>query len=98
MQKRGKYEYTEYVGYADDFELFYKKYSDKRFTKSEIKLIYDAMDRKEYPATDGRYIDYKRILKEILKIRKPNQQLSQIRITRINESFPPHNFYEYLFI
>lgn len=87
----GRSEYT-------DFDLFYKEYADKRFTKSEIKLIYDAMDRTKYDMSEDRYLDLKRIKNEILKLRGKNQKLSQIRITHVLESLPPQNFYEYSFI
>jgi hypothetical protein len=87
----GRSEYT-------DFDLFYKEYADKRFTKSEIKLIYDAMDRTKYDISEDRYLDLKRIKNEILKLRGKNQKLSKIRITHVLESFPPQNFYEYSFI
>ena len=80
------------------FELFYKKYSDRRFNKSEIQIIYNAMDKTDYSAiVQQRYMDYDRIKNEIIKIRNQNQHLSGMRISHVLESYPPQTFYKYSF-
>lgn len=81
------------------FEWFYYKYRDNRFVKSEIEHIYHAMDKTDYSMCNiRRYIDYDKIKTDIIKKRKPSQQLSSVELCIIYESYPPQNIYKYSFV
>jgi len=88
--------------HTDEFEAFYDVFGDDLLTKSEYKLIYDEMDKKdystEYPQFD-RYMDLKRIKKEILeKKEKMNaSELKEIILETYIDGYPPYNIYTYNF-
>ena len=55
-----------------DFENFYVKYADERFTRDEMKAIYDGMNKSDYNQYSEiypRYKDLDSIKKEILKLK-----------------------------
>ena len=48
-----------YVLNMSDFEKFYAEYADERFTRDEMKAIYDGMDRSDYSQYSVIYPRYK---------------------------------------
>jgi hypothetical protein len=87
--------------YTDEFEAFYDAFGDDLITKAEYKLIYDEMDKKdystEYPQFD-RYMDLKRIKKEILEKKNGKTiELKEIILETFIDGYPPYNIYTYNF-
>lgn len=80
-----------------DFEKFYVEYADERFTRDEMKAIYDGMDKDDYTSYGReRYNDLERIKKEVLS-EKDGRILSVVSIMRVFETLPPQTQYRYFY-
>ena len=80
-----------------DFEKFYVEYADERFTRDEMKAIYDGMDKDDYTEYGkDRYQDLERIKTEILN-EKGERVLSVVNILKVFEILPPKTKYKYFY-
>ena len=86
-----------------DFEKFYTEYADERFTRDEMKAIYDGMDRSDYSQyfeIYPRYNDLDSIKKEILKLKAERNDGATVFCVEMGmqkESYPPITEYIYYF-
>ena len=85
------------------FEKFYAEYADERFTRDEMKAIYDGMDRSDYSQYSEiypRYKDLESIKKEILKLKAERGDGATVFCVEMGlqkEMYPPITDYIYYF-
>jgi hypothetical protein len=69
-------------------------------TKSELKAIYDGLDKTDYSVmAKPRWLDLDDILERIIDVKSThkNMILNKISIKMIHERFPPINDYEFFY-
>ena len=88
----------------NDFKTFYEKYCNDKFTKKEMKIIYEGMDKIDYRSDSyswiSRYKDFEKIKEEIIEIkekRNDNFKLKSLKLTNRYKTYPPDNEYKYFF-
>ena len=84
-----------------NFNDFLKTCRVEDLTDSEIKLIYDAMDKNDYTEMGrDRFMDYNRMVDKVhgLKKENGNKTLTSVKLIIVKESYPPQNVYEYKFL
>lgn len=87
---------------STNFDIFYRKYGNVGLDRTEVKLIYDAMDKLDYRdqfPTRMRYIDYKRMVKNVKreKLRNSGNSLQGVARVCTMETYPPIHKYNYIF-
>ena len=95
-------EYDEKM--KNTFEYFLYNYcqGENRLSKSELKLIYDKIDKSNIywsKLKKNRYNDYESMKKKILYFKKNNgnKELKDIVLIRVTDSHYPRNVYRYVF-